>query len=232
MPEPKNPETIVVKNKYYPNGLREIDVWKYYIENKRKILESTRGHDLMFFIMTDVNNPIVRRKTDETSYIRLTNQNYEELITGRTLSIHKSMGLTESFGIIDIDIDPKDGFAWAKKAALDVYNHVMDKMPLISTASIRYTGKTSFHIQCDFGRRIKIETIQFLLEKFLRSSPLSKAYIVGGRRRGGVPNLDLNRNVFRANHIALHSLSIWGLKCMEVPYPQVLRFDERKAIIR
>ena len=218
MAYPQHPDTVILKNEFYPRGLREIDIWNYYIKNKRFILESTRGHDLMFYIMAEENRPIIKRRIDDKGYIRLDHKNYETYITGRTLSIHKAMNLTESFGIVDVDIDPSDGFAWAKKVTLETYNYVMDKMPIVRKASINYTGKTSFHIICDFERKMKIEGIQFLLEKFLRTSPLAKAYTIGGRRRPGIPNLDLNRNVFRANHIALHALSVWGLKCMEVPY--------------
>jgi len=228
---PQNPETIVLKNEYYPKGLREIDIWNYYIKNKRFLLDETKGHDLMFYILVRENTPVIRRRTADKAYIRLDNKNYEELITGRTLSIHKAMGLYENFGIIDIDIDPSDGFAWAKKVTLETYDYVIDKIPIVRKASIRYTGKTSFHITCDFGRNLKIESIQFLLEKFFKESPLSKAYTIGGRRKAGVPNLDLNRNVFRANHIALHSLSTIGLKCMEVPYRDVIKFDKHRAVI-
>ena len=35
---PKNPDSIVLKNKYYPNGLKEIDIWNYYQKNKRNML--------------------------------------------------------------------------------------------------------------------------------------------------------------------------------------------------
>jgi hypothetical protein len=228
---PQNPKTIVIRNEYYPKGLQEIDIWNYYIKNKRLLLEATKGHDIMFYIMAQENKPIIKRRTTDKTYIRLDQKNYEELMTGRTVSVHKSMNLYENFGIIDIDIDPSDGFAWAKKVTLETYEYAMDKMPIVKKASIRYTGKTSFHVVCEFGRNLKIEAIQFLLEKFLRASPLVKAYTIGGRRKVGVPNLDLNRNVFRANHIALHSLSELGLRCMEVPYRDVIKFDKHRAVI-
>ena len=36
-----------------------------YIKNKRFILESTRGHDLMFYIMAEENRPIIKRRIDD-----------------------------------------------------------------------------------------------------------------------------------------------------------------------
>ena len=231
MSYPENPETIVIKNKFYPRGFREIDVWNYYQSVKPKILMETKNQDLMFVIMTDVNKPIIRRRGSGGT-IRLTPQNYDQMISGRTLSIHSSMSSVSTFGIIDIDIDPRDGIGVAKKATQDTYDYIMDRVPLVKKVQIRFTGKSSFHILCDFERRMKVDTMRFLLQKFLQESHLSRVYQVGGKRRSGVPNLDLGRNCLRCNHIALHALSIWGMKCMEVPYMRLNAFNVREAIVR
>ncbi len=231
MAYPENPETIILKNKYYPRGLREIDVWNHYQKVKPKLLTETKNLDLMVVLMVDENKPVIRRRLANRT-IRLTPQNYDELITGRTLSIHNSMGSISTYGIIDVDIDPRDNFRWAIQAARDTYDFVMDKMPIVKKSSIRFTGKSSFHIICDFERRMKVDTIRFLLRKFLAESELSRLYQVAGKRKSGVPNLDLGRNCLRCNHIALHALSVWGLQCMEVPYTRLERFNPREAIIR
>lgn len=231
MSYPEHPDTVVIKNKFYPRGLKEIDVWNHYQNVKDEVLKQTLGRDIMVMIMVDVNKPIIRRK-GAGGNIQLTHRNYDTIITGRTVSFFPEMRSYEDFGIIDIDIDPSDGFRWARKAAYDVYNYVMDKMPIVKTASIRFTGKTSFHVICDFGRKMKIDTIRFLLRKFLRESELAKIYTIEMKRRPGVPNLDLAPNKIRGNYIGLNSLSIWGLKCMEVPYEKILRFDPREARLR
>ena len=231
MAYPEHPETIVVKNQYYPKGLREIDVWNYYQSVKSKLLKEVRNRDVMFFIMVDVNKPIVRRKLQD-KFIRLTPQNYDQLITGRTVSIHTAMNRYEDIGVIDIDIDPRDGFSWAKKVTGDVYDYVMEKIPIISSAEIRFTGKTSFHIFCRFYKKMKIDTIRFMFQKFLRQSSLSKVYSIGGRRKPGIPNIDMSPNKLHGNFIVLHSLSVLGLKCIEVPYSQLSSFNPSKAIVR
>jgi len=231
MPQPQNPETIILKNNYYPQGLREIDIWNYYQENKGNILNATRNRDVMFAIMVDVNKPILRRK-GQSGYIRLTPQNYDEIITGRTVSIYSTVGMYEEIGIIDIDIDPSDGFAWAKKATSDVYDFVMDKMPIVKTASIRFTGKTSFHIICNFNQKMKVDTIRFMLQKFLRSSELTRTYTVEAKRRRGIPNLDLSPNKIKGAYITSNSLSLLGLKCMEVPYNKLNNFNPNLARIK
>jgi hypothetical protein len=230
MAYPENPKTIVIQNEYYPKGLTELDIWNYYQKVKSELLTETRLKDLMFFIMVDVNTPVIRRKLTE-NYIRLDPNNYDTLITGRTVSIHSSMGMYEQHGIIDVDVDPSDGFKWSKKVTMDTYDYVMDKIPLIKKVQIRFTGKNSFHLVCDFGRKLKIDTMNDLLNRFLSSSPLIRNYTVSGKRTPGIPNLDLHPNKYKGNYITLHSLSVIGLKCMEIQYNQLLGFDPRKARI-
>lgn len=228
---PKNPDTIIVKNNYYPRGLTELDIWNYYQSVKGAFLQSTKNRNVTAIIMVDVNKPVLRRNLGGKT-IRITPQNYDQIITGRTIGFYSEMTSMEQFGIIDIDVDPRDGFHWARKATLDVFDFVMDKMPLVRKANIIYTGKTSFHIVCDFGRKMKVDTMRFLLQKFLRNSELSKIYTIEAKRRSGIPNLDLSPNKIRGNYITLHSLSLLGLKCMSVDYHQLKSFDPRKATIK
>ena len=228
---PKNPETIVIKNKFYPRGLTELDIYNYYQKVKRDLLKETFNRDLMFFIMTDVNKPVIRRRMKSGQTIRMNPKNYDTIITGRTVSIHSAMGNIEEIGVIDIDIDPRDGFRWAQKATSEVYNFVMNEISFISSVKIKFTGKTSFHIVCNFGRKNRIDAIRFLLQKFLRNSDLSRRYSVAGRRALGVPNLDLSINKIRGNFVTLHSLSVIGLRCMEVSYNDLMRFNPLKARI-
>lgn len=231
MAYPENPDTIIVKNKYYPSGLTELDIWNYYNNIRGRFLQSTKNRDLTALIMTGINKPVLRRNVGGKT-IRLTPQNYDKIITGRTIGFYSAMTSSEQFAIIDIDVDPRDDFRWAKKVTTDVYDFVMDKMPLVRTASILFTGKTSFHVICNFGRSMKIDTIRFMIKKFLQGSNLAKVYTVEAKRRPGVPNLDLSPNKVRGNYITLHSLSIIGLKCMEVRYDQLNNFNPRNARIK
>lgn len=228
---PTNPETVVLRNKFYPGGLREIDIWNHYQKYKKEILNETYNRDLLFMIMVDLNKPVIRRKGAKGQLLRLTPQNYDSLITGRTLSIHSSMRQFETFGIIDIDVDPRDGFRWAQKVTLQTYDVIMDTMPFISSAKIRFTGGTSFHIVCNMGRRAKIDSIRFLLQKFLRESELAKVYTISGKRKPGIPNLDMAPNCFRCNYITEYALSSFGLRCMQIPYNQISSFNQVKAKI-
>lgn len=228
MAYPEHPQTVIVQNKFYPQGLREIDVWEHYQRVKPKLLKEVYNRDLMFWIMVDVNKPIVLRKGTTTRYLRLTNSNYDDLIHGRVISIHAAMRRSEDIGIIDIDApDLRSG----KVAALETYEFAITKIPIIKTAEIRYTGKTGFHIFCTLIRKINIDSVRHLFKKFLLQSDLANKYTID-YKRGNVPNLDLAPDKFRGNYICLHALSIWGLQCMQIDHGDVLRFNPMQARIQ
>lgn len=228
MSYPEHPETIIVQNKYYPKGLKEIDSWTYYQKMKGPILSQTMGRDLMFWIMVDLNRPIVLRKGQETNFIRLNNSNYDDMVHGRVISIHSAMKRTEDIAIIDVD---SDNWNQAKIATMETYEYVLKNIPFVYRAEIRYTGKTGFHIFCKLSRPILIDSSRFLLRKFLSESPLSRKYTIEHKRTFGTANLDLAPNKFRGNFITLNSLSIWGLRCMIVDHGDVMRFHPSRATI-
>ena len=78
MSKPENPNTIIVKNLFYKNGLKEIDVWNYYQTYKGMILDQVRNRELMIAIMVDENKYILKRKTSNGKFIQLNNSNYDE----------------------------------------------------------------------------------------------------------------------------------------------------------
>jgi hypothetical protein len=225
---PEHPQTIIVRNKYYPKGLREIDSWSYYQKMKGPILSQTMGRDLMFWVMVDENNPVVLRRGQETNFIRLNNSNYDQLVHGRVISIHSAMKRSDDIAIIDVD---SNDFEEAKIAAIETYEFALTKIPFIYRAEIRYTGKTGFHIFCHLSSTILIDSARFLLKKLLSASPLARKYTIEHRRTFGTANLDLSPNKYRGNFVTLNSLSIWGLRCITVDHGDVLRFDPHRATI-
>lgn len=231
MPIPQNPQTVVLKNSYYPSGLTEAQIWDHYQAEKNTILKETINRDITLIILVDLNKPIIRRNMGGST-IRLTPQNYDSIITGRTLGVHSAMGRYEDFVIIDVDVADSDGFKWAIDATKNVYNYIMDKVPYIRKASIRYTGKKSFHIVCQLSRKNNIDSNKFLIANELSKSPLARVYTINEKKaQPGIPNLDLNRNCVNCNYITLGSLSLYGLKCMEVPFSKLQTFNPRFAKI-
>lgn len=228
MSYPGNPETIILKNKFYPKGLRERDAYGYYQRVKGFLLNQVQGRELMFAIMTDINKPIIRRKISG-KFLYLTPSNYNELITGRTITIYSTMKFYETLAIVDIDTD---SFDKSKEPTINVYN-VLKEADFIRNLSIRYTGKTSFHIICELSRKMKIDNARLLLERYLISKKeITNKYTINPSRTRGVPNIDLwASNKIRGAFISLGSLSLLGLKCMEINPAQLNSFKQELARI-
>lgn len=223
---PQNPQTIILQNEYYPNGLKEIDIWNYYQKNKNLILRQIIGREVMIFFATDINKTVVIRNIKGTP-IRITPSTYDTIISGRTLAIYSTMKRIEEFGIVDIDISD---FDVAKRSAQEVYDEML-KAPFIRDIKIRYTGKESFHIVCYFKRSLYIDRARLLLKEYLKESNLSNDYDIEHKRRKGIPNLDLSPNKQRGAFITLGSLSSLGLKCVEVDIRRIKTFRKESAII-
>jgi len=231
MPYPKHPEAIVVRNEFYPDGLKEIDVWNYYQSVKDKLIVEVSGRDLMIFVAIDVNKTTVLRKGKTTRFVRLNRSNFDDTFHPRMLSIHSTMHNTEEFGIIDIDGDDFDA---NKLATIETFDYVTSKFMFVDSAFIKFTGKNSFHIVCNLKRPTYIDSIRIMFRNYLEKSALSKNYYIDEMRRSNktVPNLDLSSNKWRGGFITLHSLSTIGLRSMKVDPRKVRAFRKEDAIIK
>lgn len=228
MSYPQNPETIILKNIFYPKGLKEIDIYNYYIQHKNSVMRQVLNRDVMLAIMIDVNKPVMRRKLNGR-FIKLTNSNYEKIITGRTVALYSTMRFYEDMAVVDIDAD---SFDKAKEATPEIYNELI-KAPFILRCEIKYTGKIGFHINCYFKRKIKIDDSKLMLERYLIGLPqITNKYTIAPKRTKGIPNIDLWAvNKKNGAFITLHSLSIIGLKCMNVPINELNSFKAKNAKI-
>jgi len=224
---PQNPNIIVIKNKYYPQGLREIDIWNYYQKVKIQLLRETLGKRLIIFFATDVNKFIVIRKDKIKGSIRLTSSDYNNIVSGRTISFHNVMDRFSNYGIIDIDTDD---FEKVKDLIFELYDFLYKKK-FVKDIKIIYTGKESFHLRIFFNSEYKIENIKQLLFDNLQEAVLTNPFTIRGKRIKNIPNLDLQRNVYNGGYIALHSLSVNGLRVVEVPYNKLKNFKKEIAKI-
>lgn len=221
--KPNNPDTIILKNEYYPNGLTQQDIYNYYISKKNEILKETKNRDLIIFFAASTNNIIIKRKQNKNEYIQLTKQNYEDIISGRTLSFHSTMNQKESFGIIDLDYHD---FTEVKKATKEIYDFLYK---LNNNINIRFTGKTGFHIIYNFNKLLDINVIKNQLYHILL--PLSDKYTIAPKRTQEKVNIDLSSNKINGGFITLNSLSILGLKCIEISKKEIDNFDPIRSKI-
>ena len=224
---PQNPETLVLKNKFYPQGLREIDIWNYYQKVKIQLLKETIGKKLIVFFATDVNKFIVIRKDKTKGSIRLTPSDYDNVVSGRTISFHNTMDRFSNYGIIDID---SDDFEKVKELIFELYD-IFNKKNFVKDIKIIYTGKESFHLRIFFNSEYKIEYIKELLFTTIQEGNLRNPFTVKARRVKNIPNLDLQRNVYNAGYIALYSLSTDGLRVMEITRNKLKNFKKEFAKI-
>lgn len=224
---PKNPNQVVIKNKYYPRGLSEIQVWDYYQSVKYQLLQQTRNINISIWIAIDENKLIIKRNIQD-KLIQLNSINYDKIITGRTISIHSNMPDYSNEGIIDLDIDD---FRKAKEATLNVYRFILEKIPIVIEVNPVFTGKESFHLHLKFDRKLKIDTIRNLLKKYLLESELTKKYTISHKRTKGIVNLDLSSNKLKGNFITPFSLSTIGLRTMILKPNEIMNFQIGRAII-
>jgi len=223
MSELANPNTIIVKNNFYLNGLTEKNVWDYYQKYKGIILNNTRGRDIMLGIAVDLNKIVFKRKGN----IRLTNNNYNSIITGRKLVIYSTMKAYEDFCVVDIDIND---WKKAKQTTQLIYNQ-LHEFNFIRTIKILFTGKNAFHIHCKFRDRYPITKAKSIIEAYLKQNQNHLLYTIQHKRLANKPNIDLSPNKFKGAYITEGSLSMWGLKCIEVKLNELNSFEPWKAKI-
>lgn len=226
--QPTNPDTVILKNQFYPKGLTELDLYNYYISNKNKILNQVKDREVMFFLGLEKNDPVVKRKTPKGKFIKLTSSNYKDLITGRTLSIHSTMKQKEDFGIVDVDSNDLRKSINATMEVFDYFKNIGD----IKNVQIRYTGKDSFHVVCSFHHFLNIDQIREYLKRVLSNKFLGKYEIAYHKKLGSKINLDLSSNKYRGGFITLNSLSVLGLKCMEIDRFKIKSFRKEDAKIK
>jgi len=227
MPPPKNPNKILIKNNFYPD-LSEIDVWNYYQEEKEKILNEINKLKVAFYIFIDINRYIIKR--GKSGGFSLTNKNYNNILTGRTVSILPIVDLIMDKAIIDIDC--KD-FVKAKEITKEIYN-ISNSYPYYKDCEIRYTGKDSFHIIINLKRKLNVNAIRITLYSFLneklKGSKLN--YTISPKRKDdNTPNIDLFRNAKSALYICKYSLSSIGLRCIPVNINSLDNFKKEMAKI-
>lgn len=227
MPYPKNPNSIILKNKFYPIGLTQLEVWQYYKDNKHQILEQTKNRNSMIFILLENGDLVVRKKWNH-SPINLTSSNYDDIISGRSISVHSLINQMDDIVIVDID---GDDFNKVKQATYDTYIILTTKISFTKSCKIRYTGKTGFHIVCELKRKMNSAVMRVVLHKILLNTNLTEKYTIKSKRSAGTPNIDLFSNKEGGGFITLGALSEIGLKCIEVDLGELKNFNEKKARI-
>lgn len=209
---PSNPGDIVLKNKFYPRGLREIDIYNYYMAAKRDILQWIRYRSIAIFLRID-NETVVRRKINEDE-IKLTPSNYENLITGRTLSLYVERKDPTNYFVVDIDGGRSVKYSDILKAAKTA-KELLEPFE-VRNWEMLFTSPHGLHLIGHLSKAYPIELMPKLLESFLSKQNKYLVNVKGERSKKGVINYDLSPNYRRALHMARYSLTKEGLVCNDI----------------
>lgn len=210
---PNHPEDIIIRNEFYPSGLREIDIYNYYMSVEKQILNWIDARNVAFLLKID-NSNILKRKINNTS-IKLTNNNYQDLITGRTNIIYVEQKKHTNYYIIDIDCGENLNIKHAK-IALDflIDNLNISKFEALYSSSrgIHLIVPTQFSDINTIRKNLEIE-----LNTIIKYNKSKIKYLVNQKGRlGNTINFDLSPMHNRGLHIAKYSLTKEFLICNDV----------------
>lgn len=228
MPAPENPETVVIKNRYYPTGLKEKHVWEHYQKYKHNIITEINSRPVMLWIFIDVNEPIVKRRVFNSPFT-IINKNYETIITGRTVSISTELKINTDIVIIDIDPGPTANEQQLKDAVHNIINSPITSSTLVTNHRIISTAK-GYHLYLYLKKKFHISAIRKVLFKMLLIE-FNNDYLINQKNpKGSNINLDLTPTTLHGGHQVPFALCRNGLMALDVT-KSLDTFNRRSAII-
>lgn len=234
---PDSPEEVVISEKERlldGSAIREIDVWTYYEGIKNELIDQLKGRDLFVVIKTDSKKIYKRHPYDKkTEFIRINDtKDFEEYHSGRTVEYHVTMPSEAEYYIVDFDPSPELNFDKVESIAAEIADAISDN-PDVKKTDIRYTGKRGFHILGYLKdpkdiNQAREDLTGYLKDNFGDREDLTIAESPKGKKSAlGVSPMKLN-----GGHVALHSMRVSGLCCMEVPRSKLTSFKRDEARIK
>lgn len=187
MPQPSDPDkTITVGNTRTTTG----ELYEYYISNKDKILKECNYRKVLLFNKYDTHDTFTVVRKYKESAIILNKDNYEDIISGYTVSLSVESeypGQTLRQKIIDIDsrsdkITEKD----LKKCVTDLF-HLYNRYKCYVTIS-----STGYHFRVDINSQSYKQALAITKNELM--SKFQGIYAINEKpstRNAGMINLDL-----------------------------------------
>jgi len=165
-----------------------------------------------------------------TEYIRISNfKEFQEYHSGRILEYHVTMPQMTPYYIIDFDAPGE--FSQTTKITAEIAD-AMGKIPEVRKVEIRYTGKRGFHILGWLKKARDVNDSRNFLKEWLRKTfGDRKDVVIGESPKGSKGALGLSPMKLNGGHVALWSLRISGLCCIEVPRAKLPTFKREEASI-
>jgi len=207
---PPHPEQAVIRNWLYPHGLTEKDIWDYYQKNKKNLLDWIGDRTVAFFLK--INDILVVKRNIGEKPIKLTQENFDELITGRTLQVLVERHDPTDYFVVDIDA----GESHSRKEIIMASRVVVQLLnPLqVEKWEVLFTSPKGIHVIGYLSKKDSLNNIRSSVEELLSQQ---NDYLVNvkGRRHIEI-NLDLTPNYKRSIHICRYSLTKEGLICDDI----------------
>lgn len=170
---PKHPNTIIIpKNSFYPNGLREIDIYNHWIEHKSEVLSQLLNRNYMEVRKTTKGFVYLRRGKDFKP-LRLTPDNFEDAITGRTVELHGEFKERDYLAYIDIDphfSSLQKNLLHAKRYALLILKLLKHSPFSLERVEVAFSGNKGFHIFLYHTKQYPIDDLRRGYREFLERS--------------------------------------------------------------
>lgn len=134
---PTHPDTEILP------GITELDIWNYYQKHKHEIIHALKGYDVL--IRMKVDGGVIKRH-DNGNPIQLTEENFDRIITGRTIELHRV--LSKMTTIIWVDLDdhrPDSNFDELKEYAQEI-KELMDSMEEVKSTELQFSGGTGIYV--------------------------------------------------------------------------------------
>jgi hypothetical protein len=234
---PNHPNDIVLpKNDWNPRSISEVDIWNYYSGVGKKMIPELKGKNLFIAVVPKGykygQKPIYIRHPyhGNSEFIRINNsKEFEEYHGGRETEYHLTLGNTTPFYLIDFDAPGK--FSQTTKIVGEIAD-ALEKLPQISKISLHYTGKRGFHIIGNLKKSQDTNAARNFLKGWLKETFGDRGDVVIGESPVGDKGaLGLSPMKVNGGHVALWSLRVSGLCCVEVPRAKLATFKRKDASI-
>jgi len=226
---PEHSNTIIIQNDFYPGGLSELKIWKHYQKFKNKIISEIDKNAVALWIFSDINNPIVKRKVLNSPFT-ITKDNYDKILTGRTVSI--SSELKNSTNNIIIDIDPGTSVTelQIKECVRNIMDSTISNLSYVNRKRIISTAK-GYHIHLILDKKMNINSIRNLTLRLL-SMDFRDTYLINSKNpKPNEINLDPTPIYQRGLHQVPYALCRNGLMAMDVT-DYLSGFNRRSVTIK
>lgn len=219
---PAHPANVVFKNKFYPNGLTELQIYQYYLSNKKKLLSWIGDRSVAFLLRLEQDKTVLIRN-QKGKPIYLNESNFDDLITGRTNVIYVTHPESTDYWVVDIDVGPNLNISHAKKA-LQIAMHEIHPDAIEKQGSTGYeailTSPRGIHLIGYLQTQSNIDLLRAGLESELnrivsivnQKSTIKFTVNVKGRHPSKI-NFDLSSMYPNTLHMARYSLTKEFLIC-------------------